>query len=47
VNFQLDEDDASRLPAAYGENFERLRRVKTRYDPDNFFRVNRNIPPFA
>jgi FAD/FMN-containing dehydrogenase len=47
VNFQLSDDDAARLEAAYGENFERLRRVKTRYDPDNFFRVNRNIPPFA
>ena len=47
VNFQLHDDDASRLEAAYGANFERLRRVKARYDPDNFFRVNRNIPPSA
>jgi FAD/FMN-containing dehydrogenase len=28
-------------------NFERLRRVKAQYDPDNLFRVNRNIPPAA
>ena len=47
VNFQTGDDDASRLEAAYGDNFERLRRVKARYDPDNFFRVNRNIPPSA
>jgi FAD/FMN-containing dehydrogenase len=30
---------------AYGKNYERLRRVKAAYDPDNLFRVNRNIPP--
>ncbi len=47
VNFQVHDDDATRLEAAYGENFERLRRVKGRYDPDNFFRVNRNIPPMV
>lgn len=47
VNFQQHDDDATRLEAAYGENFERLRRVKARYDPDNFFRVNRNIPPMV
>jgi FAD/FMN-containing dehydrogenase len=45
VNFQLAEDDTARTAAAYGKNFERLRRVKARYDPHNVFRVNRNIPP--
>jgi FAD/FMN-containing dehydrogenase len=44
VNFQTDDDDQS--PAdAYGKNYERLRRIKAEYDPDNLFRVNRNIPP--
>jgi FAD/FMN-containing dehydrogenase len=47
VNFQLTEDDASRTMAAYGSNYERLRSVKARYDPENLFRVNRNIPPAA
>ncbi|MPZ16140.1 MAG: hypothetical protein GEU73_17275 [Chloroflexi bacterium] len=47
VNLQLLEDDAGRTAAAYGKNFERLRRVKAEYDPDNLFRVNRNIPPVA
>jgi FAD/FMN-containing dehydrogenase len=45
VNFQLHDDDEQRLEAAYGDNFERLRRVKARFDPGNVFRVNRNITP--
>ncbi len=47
VNFQLAEDDADRTAAAYGKNYERLRRIKAEFDPDNLFRVNRNIPPAA
>lgn len=45
VNFQLVDDDHQRLQAAYGDNYNRLREVKAQYDPHNFFRVNRNIPP--
>ena len=45
VNFQLAEDDANRTADAYGKNYERLQRVKAAYDPDNLFRVNRNIRP--
>jgi FAD/FMN-containing dehydrogenase len=45
VNFQLAEDDSTRTAAAYGNNYQRLQRVKATYDPDNLFRVNRNIPP--
>ena len=47
VNFQLADDDGDRTAAAYGKNYERLQRVKGTYDPDNLFRVNRNIPPRA
>jgi len=47
VNFQLAEDDTARTAAAYGTNYQRLQRVKATYDPDNLFRVNRNIPPAA
>ena len=45
VNFQLAEDDTTRTVDAYGRNYERLQSLKAKYDPDNLFRVNRNIPP--
>ena len=45
VNFQLAEDDTARTAAAYGGNFERLRRAKATYDLQNMFRINRNITP--
>ena len=43
VNFQVADDDTDRTAAAYGANFERLQRVKADVDPNNLFRVNRNI----
>ncbi len=45
VNFQLAEDGDARTAEAYGTNLARLRQVKAQYDPDNLFRVNRNISP--
>jgi FAD/FMN-containing dehydrogenase len=44
LNFVADEG-ADRVRAAYRDNFERLTRVKRRYDPDNTFHLNQNIPP--
>jgi FAD/FMN-containing dehydrogenase len=46
VNFMMDEGDA-RVRATYRDNYERLTQVKALYDPENFFRVNQNIPPAA
>jgi FAD/FMN-containing dehydrogenase len=45
VNFMMADEGRERVRAAYGKNFERLTRMKAKYDPENFFRVNQNIPP--
>ena len=44
VNFMMDEGE-ERIRATYRENYGRLAQIKTKYDPDNFFRVNQNIRP--
>jgi FAD/FMN-containing dehydrogenase len=44
VNFMTD-DEAARVPAAYGANYARLVELKRRFDPDNVFHVNQNIAP--
>jgi FAD/FMN-containing dehydrogenase len=44
VNF-LTADETDRTEAAYGPNFKRLVEVKTKYDPNNLFRLNQNINP--
>lgn len=46
VNFLMDEGN-DRVRAAYRGNYARLAEVKRRYDPDNFFHINQNIPPQA
>jgi len=37
--------DTTDFASAFGPNLERLREIKKKYDPDNFFRVNQNIQP--
>jgi hypothetical protein len=44
INFMSGDED-ERVCEAYHERWERLIMVKSRYDPDNFFRLNQNIPP--
>ncbi len=44
VNFMMDEG-VDRIRATYGANYDRLATIKRQYDPDNFFRVNQNVPP--
>jgi hypothetical protein len=46
VNFLTGEEGNQRVRAAYGAaNYERLVGLKNKYDPQNMFRLNQNIPP--
>jgi len=45
VNFLMEEGE-ERIRQAYGaEKYDRLKTLKRKYDPDNFFRLNQNISP--
>jgi FAD/FMN-containing dehydrogenase len=46
VNFLDADEGAARVREAYGdETYQRLADVKAKYDPDNAFHVNQNVPP--
>jgi FAD/FMN-containing dehydrogenase len=45
VNFLTDEGEGGVRAAYPGRTWDRLAAIKRRYDPDNLFRRNQNIPP--
>ncbi|WP_373493501.1 FAD-binding oxidoreductase [Aquiflexum sp.] len=45
VNWLADDDGLDRIKVAYGPNYSRLAKLKHKYDPENFFRLNNNILP--
>ena len=44
INF-MSGDEQDRVPEAYHERWDRMVAVKSHYDPNNFFRLNQNVPP--
>jgi len=47
VNYLDDDEPGDPAAAAYGPNYGRLREIKTKYDPENFFHMNQNIRPLS
>ena len=45
VNFLMEEGEERVREAYGGEKYDRLKVLKRKYDPDNFFRLNQNISP--
>lgn len=45
INFQTSDEGDDRIRATYASNLDRLVEVKGRWDPENLFRMNRNIRP--
>jgi FAD/FMN-containing dehydrogenase len=45
VNFLLNEGEARTRAAYPGFTWQRLTEIKKKYDPDNLFHLNQNIPP--
>jgi FAD binding domain-containing protein/berberine-like enzyme len=44
LNFIMNEGQ-DRIKASYKHNYDRLTKIKKKFDPDNFFKVNQNILP--
>jgi len=45
VNYLDYDEPGDPAAAVYGPNYARLREIKAKYDPDNFFHINVNILP--
>ncbi len=46
INF-MSGDEQDRVPEAYHQRWDRMVGVKSHYDPNNFFRLNQNVPPLT
>jgi hypothetical protein len=44
LNMVMDEGHET-VKASYGENYQRLAKIKAKYDPNNLFHINQNILP--
>jgi FAD/FMN-containing dehydrogenase len=47
VNFLTEEEGGERIHAAYGRHYDRLAKIKAKWDPDNLLRQNKNIAPLV
>jgi FAD/FMN-containing dehydrogenase len=45
LNYLGDDQPEDAVRAAYGPNYDRLREIKRKYDPNNVFHLNQNIVP--
>jgi hypothetical protein len=45
INFLTEDESEERVHAALGNSIKRLSEVKKKWDPENMFRVNRNVKP--
>lgn len=45
INFLTEDESPERIEAALGKGLRRLAELKTKWDPQNVFRTNRNIKP--
>ena len=45
INFQTEDEGQNRIDAALGNGLQRLTAIKSKWDPQNVFRINRNIKP--
>ncbi len=44
-NFMMDDEGQDRVKASYKHNYERLAKIKAKYDTNNLFSINQNIKP--
>jgi hypothetical protein len=47
INFLTHDEGPERTEAALGKAVKRLAEIKTKWDPENMFRINRNIKPLS